>query len=107
MGILAPSRQTTAIWQFPIACPQVHMHWQPLRLRRDLMTGTAAILWIPLTCYRHSVETSVSDTPSVPGPWHPVHSKSPSFIQRTAHIAGIVAVLCLLLVLALSLWNLA
>ena len=37
--------------------------------------------------------------------WHPVHAGR-SFIQRIAHVAGIVAGSCLLLLLALSLWNL-
>ena len=49
----------------------------------------------------------MSESPSAPGQWHPVRSKGRSFIQRTAHASGILAGLCLLLVLALSLWNLA
>ena len=49
----------------------------------------------------------MSQGQSVPGPSHPVHSKGRSFIQRTAWIAGILAGLCVLLVLTLSLWNLA
>jgi pimeloyl-ACP methyl ester carboxylesterase len=48
----------------------------------------------------------VSQGQSVPAP-RPVHSKERSFIQRTVRIAGMLAGLCVLLVLALSLWNLA
>ena len=49
----------------------------------------------------------MSQGQSVPGPSHPVHSKGRSFIQRTARIGGILAGLCVSLVLTLSLWNLA
>src|ERR1039457_2860156 len=34
-------------------CPRTGNHYG---VRRDLMRGTAAILWTPLRCYRHSVE---------------------------------------------------
>jgi pimeloyl-ACP methyl ester carboxylesterase len=44
---------------------------------------------------------------SVPSPWYNDQSKGHPFIQRIARMVGILAGSCLLLLLGLSLWNLA